>query len=397
MRRRCAQPRCGSGACDGAGLIRLRSLGHWMPPVKPGVARRLAGRLRVLHVIAWTLAVLLAVELAAQVREQLLSGHSILNRVVSQPDFVRDERSGMWLLRPNAVIRGQQQEIRSNSLGLRSPELAPRAQPGEHRIAVIGASSVMGAYSPTNADTLPAVMEAQLRRLSPRSNVRVINAGIAGYTLLDQRKMLDYVAERLAPELVFVYSGVNDFTGYCRAGRSAVHVNPYRLPQFELPRWLMSVDLLLKNTVALRPAPRVSQRMVDARALDLGEYRRRVEDLVQAAQARGIRLVLATNARSYRPNQPLQVQEALARTARYYNDCFDLDGLNALYERHNAVIDEVGARLGVPVIAAGELVPGGTDYFVDSVHFTAKGKAALADLFSAYVLREYRGLWMGGE
>lgn len=360
-------------------------------------ARPLEGRLRVLQALAWMIAILLAVEVAAQAREQLLSGNSILNRVVDQPQFVRDVHSGLRLLRPSAVIRGQQQEIRSNSLGLRSPEIAPRALPGVHRIAVIGASSVMGAYSPTNADTMPAMLESVLQRALPRTRIEVINAGIAGYTLADQRQMLKYISEHLAPELVFVYSGVNDFAGYCRAARAATPVTSFRLPQIELPNWLMSVDLLLKNTVALRPAPRVSRRNVDAQTLDLVEYRQQAEALVQAARERGIRLVLSTNARSYRADQPLRVQEERAKTARYYNDCFDLAGLNTLYERHNAILEQTGATFGVPVLPLGDEIPGGPVYFVDSVHFTAKGKAAVADLFTAFVLREYGDIWKGSQ
>ena len=361
------------------------------------MSRPLEGRLRVLQVLAWMIAILLAVEVAAQAREQLLSGNSILNRIVDQPQFVRDARSGLMLLRPTAVIRGQQQEIHSNSLGLRSPETSPRALPGVHRIAVIGASSVMGAYSPTNADTMPAVLESVLQRALPRSRIEVINAGIAGYKLADQRRMLEYIGEHLAPELVFVYSGVNDFAGYCRAARAVAPVASYRLPQIELPHWLMSVDLLLKNTVALRPAPRVSRRNVDALTLNLDEYRQQAEALVQAAHERGIRLVLSTNARSYRADQPLKVQEERAKTARYYNDCFNLAGLNTLYERHTAILEQTGAKFGVPVLPLGDEIPGGPEYFVDSVHFTAKGKEAVADLFAAFVLREYRDSWKGSQ
>ena len=353
----------------------------------------LRGRLRVLHLLAWTLALLIAVEVLAQVREYWLFGRSILNSIVGQPDFVIDTATGLLLLRPNAVIRGRQQEILSNSLGLRSEELPAGKVSGQYRVAVIGASSVMGAYSKTNDDTLPAMLMARLRVALVGVDVRVINAGMVGYGLDDQRRMLGYVAHHLHPDLVFVYPGVNDFAGYCRAARTPGVVNAYPLPQLELPRWLMSVDLLLKNTVALRPVTKVSNRVVNASTLDITAYRQRIEMLVMATRDRGVRLVLSTNARSYRPDQAPEVQQERARTARFYNPCFDVNGLNILYDRHNAVIDEVGAKYGVPVLHVGDRVPGEPIYFRDSVHFSTEGKALVAQMFAEYTVVKYGPVW----
>lgn len=357
----------------------------------------LRGRLRVLHLLAWTLAILVAVELVAQTREYWLSGQSILNSVGDQPDFAVDPVTGLLLLRPNAVIRGRLQEIRSNSLGLRSEELPAEKARGQYRIAVIGASSVMGAYSKTNNDTLPAMLGARLRDALVGVDIRVINAGIQGYGLDDQRRMLGYVADHLNPDLFFVYPGVNDYAGYCRAATAAVHVNPYKLPQLTLPRWLMSVDLLLKNTTALRPLAKGSNWSVDASSLDVTTYRQRVEMLVLAARKRGISLVLSTNARNYRPDQAPEVQQERAQTARYYNPCFDVDGLNILYARHNAIIEEVGAQYGVPVLLVGDHVPGEPTYFHDSVHFTPEGKALVALMFAEYTVAKYGSIWRRRE
>lgn len=354
---------------------------------------RLKGRLRVLHLLAWTLALLFAVEVLAQAREYWLFGRSILNSIIGQPDFVVDPATGLLLLRPNAVIRGQRQEILSNSLGLRSEELPADKVPGQYRVAVIGASSVMGAYSKTNADTLPAMLMVRLRAALVGVDVRVINAGIVGYGLDDQRRMLGYLADHLSPDLVFVYPGVNDFAGYCRAARTPGLVNAYPLPQVELPRWLMSVDLLLKNTIALRPVAQVSNRVVDASTLDITAYRQRIEMLVLAARDRNIRLVLSTNARNYRPDQAPEVQQERAQTARFYNPCFDVNGLNTLYQRHNDVIDEVGAKYGVPVLHVGDRVPGEPTYFRDSVHFSTEGKALVAQIFAEYAVDKYGPVW----
>jgi len=376
-------------------------MGLWQriaPPSHSRVGKRawtFQGRLRVVSVIAWTLAILLGIELVAQVREQLLSGRSALNHLDgSPPDFTRDPVTGLRLLRPNAVIRGQVQEIRSNSLGLRSDEIPSPKPPGERRIALVGASSVMGAFSTTNDDTLPAFLQRSLQARLPAARIRVVNAGITGAALIDERRMLDYLAEHVAPDLVIVYAGSNDLTQFCREKPDpATGAAAYRLPQLALPSGLLSVDLLLKNTVSLRPVQKVSTRLVDAERLDLGRIRTQLEALIAAAQQRGIPIVLSTNATSYRREQAPDKRQRLAQTALYYNSCFDLPGLVTVNERFNALIREVAASRGVAVLPVGETVPGGPTYFHDSVHFTSAGKRLVAEIYADHVLSRGALVW----
>lgn len=245
----------------------------------------LIGRRRVLAILACVMVLLALVEFALQLYAHVRTGQSIWTRVESGSEFVDVPGSTLRVLRPNAVFRGSQQEIRTNSLGLRSPELPAQKEPGEYRVAVIGASSVMGAYAPSNADTVAAALERHLQHDMPGRTVHVINGGIAGADLGDQLMMFDYIAEHLQPDVALVYSGTNDFAAYCRppAPPAAAKGPQLQLPQFELPRWVMTDDMLLKNTVALRPAAKSGHRKVDPRALDLGPYRLRLEALIAHA------------------------------------------------------------------------------------------------------------------
>ena len=343
------------------------------------------GRHRVAWVLLLSLFLLVGVEVVAQIRSHLLTGNSILKSISGRSDYVIDAATGLRLLRPNATTQGARQTIRSNSLGLRSDELAAVKSHDETRIVVIGASNVMGADASDNDRTLPARLERGLRAQRPSAKVHVINAGIAGYGLGEQRRMFEYVAAKLAPDLAFAYVGTNNFAAYCRAAASVSPASPHRLPQWQLPRWLMSVDLLLKNTVVLRPASRVGTHHVDAKSVDISHYREQLVALVQAAQERRIAIALSTNARSYRPEQPAAVQERLATTARYYNPCFDVAGLHVLHARHNELIRQVGAEFGVPVVPIDSLVPGGSDYFVDSSHFNERGMQLVAKHYAEFL------------
>jgi len=352
------------------------------PTAAVPAADTLVGRRRILAILAGVALNLSGVEFGLQVYSHLRTGQSVWTRVESGSEFVGVPGSALRVMRPNAVFRGSEEEIRTNSLGLRSPELPAEKLPGEYRVAVIGASSVMGAHAHSNADTVAAALERRLQHDLPGRTVHVINGGIAGADLGDQQLMLDYIAERLHPDVALVYSGTNDFAAYCRTAPAVAQAPRRQAPQFELPMWVMTDDMLLKNTVPLRPAARAGHRKVDPRTLDLAPYRHRLEALIDHAQQRHITLLLATNARSYRPGQPPALQEKLAETARYYNACFDVAGLNTLYELHNDAIRQTAATRGVRLVEAGEHIPGGAAHFSDSEHLNALGIGLLADLFA---------------
>ena len=332
------------------------------------------GRHRVAWVLLCALVILAGVELAAQVREHLLSGRTARTTLVADSEYVVDPVTGLRLLRPNATLESARHVLRTNSLGLRSDELATVKPQDEFRVIVIGASNVMGVFAASNSQTLPSLLEQELRaRWSPR-NVRVVNAGIAGSDLAAQGRMLKWLAERLTPDLVLFYSGANDISTYCwQRLPSTPHESRFGLPQLELPLGLQSVDLLLKNTAGLRRVAFAGAAVINAAELDTSDYRRRLVGLVQTAAAHRVRIVLATSARGYRAEQPVALQQQLATMDLKNKSCFDLAGLHTIYRRHNAVIHEVGAALGVPVVPIGELIPGGPDYFVDSTHFSERG------------------------
>lgn len=334
--------------------------------------------------------IFVALETALQVRSQLRFGQSVFNALRGETRYVEDERTGLKLLRPNRVFPGQDVEIRTNSLGLRSPEVLPAREPGSLRVAVVGASTVMGELARRNEGTFPALLGERLRARYPQRKVEVVNAGISGARLADQLRMLEKVVLPLRPDLVIVYPGFNDFADYCRDAASAPTASRQGLPLLSLPGWLLSIDAVRRHTVFLRAASPGRQAMRDPAEVDLAPYRARLDGLVAAARGAGVPLLLATNARAYRPEQPLEEQMRLSEQARYFNPCFDVAGLNALYDRHNGEILDAGRRLGVPVLPLHERIPGGRAYFADASHFTLAGERLAADTIFAFLVS--RGL-----
>ena len=340
---------------------------------------------RVLRIVALTLAFLLAIEAIVQYRSYVRFGFSTLHTSRQETLYVDDPETGLRLLRPNKVVRGRVQSLQANSLGLRSPEIALAHPAHSLRIAVIGASSVMGAAERDNEHTFPAQLEDLLRNAMPRMRIDVINAGIAGYSLADERAMLERRIAPLQPDLVILYTGFNDFANYCRASGRA---DAPRLPMLSVPSWWLSYELLKKNTTALR-AGQASGLKRNVVAAELEAYRTHAEQLVASGQRLGMRLVMLTNARSFRREQAVDEQLRLSTLARYYTPCFDLEGLHTLWDQHNQVLVSVAQARGVPVLELDRLVPGGEAYFADGRHFTELGDHVVAHTIAQFLLQRH--------
>lgn len=358
-------------------------------PKQEAVARKSGAARRISLVLLSAVVLFVVLELALQVRSQVRFGQSIFNLAKGQTRYIQDPVTGLKLLRPASVLPGSEVEIRTNSLGLRSPEVTPARLPGSLRIAVVGASTVMGEMARSNEATFSALLHERLQKHYPDRKVEVINAGIAGYRLADQLSMLKQIVLPLKPDLVVVYPGFNDFADYCKAGKAPAASSREGLPLLTLPNWLLSVDAVRKKTVALRSAPPMPGKRLDPASIDLLPYRQRLEGLVSAARGAGVDLVLATNARAYRAEQPLDVQMRLSEQARYFNPCFDLPGLNTLYDRHNSEIVQTARRMDVPVLRLDQRIPGGQRYFVDASHFTLAGEELAADEIYGFLLDQH--------
>ena len=320
-----------------------------------------------------------------QVRAQLRYGYSFRELMQQQKMYVLDSRTGLALFRPNGVFVRDQQLFRSNSLGLRGPELSQSQSPNRLRIVLLGASTVMGFAASDNEHTLSYLLESKLRRRLTGMQVEVVNGGIGGYTLADEQALLEKVLAPLRPDLVVVYPGFNEFAGYCRPPSRRQPVALQGLPKLEMPEWWMTDDLVLANTNGLRSAPPVLVGTKDVEAMNMSAYRARVASLIQSAQSRGESLVVATVARSFRREQPPELQQSLVAKIGGLLPCFTLDGTHRLFDRHNDVLKAEAAIAKVPVIELDKLIPGGSRYFVDTTHFTDEGEDVAAEAMAEFI------------
>jgi lysophospholipase L1-like esterase len=119
--------------------------------------------------------------------------------------YVLDSAAG-YRMRPDTCVRLATAEydgvLRTNAQGLVGPLVSPSKPPDEFRIVVLGDSYTVGGQVPYER-TFPAILEQRLRAAGcPR--VRVINAGVGGYTTFNEAGLLREHLAELQPDLVVV-------------------------------------------------------------------------------------------------------------------------------------------------------------------------------------------------
>lgn len=119
--------------------------------------------------------------------------------------YVLDANAG-YVMRPGTCVRLKTSEydgiLRTNSRGMVGPDVAATLAkaPGEFRIVVLGDSYTVGGQVPYE-QTFPAVLERDLQAAG-YANVRVINAGVGGYTTFNESRLLAEDLDWMKPDLV---------------------------------------------------------------------------------------------------------------------------------------------------------------------------------------------------
>ena len=112
---------------------------------------------------------------------------------------------------PGTLFQSAPFRVEVNSLGFRGPEIQIPKPPGTFRIFALGESSTFGWKGVTShKQAWPAVLEAKLKAAHPGRNIEVVNAGVPGYTSIEQRINFTLRVSRLEPDAVLIYHGNND-------------------------------------------------------------------------------------------------------------------------------------------------------------------------------------------
>jgi len=114
-----------------------------------------------------------------------------------------------WAMTPGSEHYTYIHPVQVNRLGLRGPEVGPKSA-GTTRIVALGDSLVYG-QGVADKDTLPARLEHHMNVASSNGQAfEVINAGVRGYSTLQELELLEEIAPIVEPDVVILFWYWND-------------------------------------------------------------------------------------------------------------------------------------------------------------------------------------------
>jgi lysophospholipase L1-like esterase len=251
------------------------------------------------------------------------------------------------------------------------------------RIAFLGASTTWCGEVSSNEKVWPHLVIAELQRVFPDVRFDYINGGVPGYTVGASLKNLEYRVAPLEPDAIVIYHATNDLSGEMRT--LALAAGLIADTAFLKPSWLESRSLLfqlvMKNLAVQRAQEEARQKRgrleVDPAKIGSG-FRKDLAELVRAAK-KGTKVVaVATFSTQLRRGQGSEEQLRAAVSALFYMPFMSPVGLVEAYARYNEVIREVAKDTGVLLIDGEEMIPGDSNHFTDTVHFTDAGSEQMA-------------------
>jgi lysophospholipase L1-like esterase/tetratricopeptide (TPR) repeat protein len=263
-----------------------------------------------------------------------------------------------------------------NALGYRGPDVPRERSPGALRVVCTGDSSTFGLGVPEER-AWPFVLQRLLQAATDAVRVELIDAGVPGYTSLQNRVQVERDLLALRPDvLLWLPMGHNDDARVAgRDDRQALRFR--RGPWFLLSRLALASALGLRLDTA---TPADAGAAVDALAaghllrprVPLADFEDNLRAVAAACRAAGVPLVLLAPphdepVRRERPNERA-AEEVVVRVAR-----------------------ELGLPLADPRAALDALAP--RPLYTDTVHPNADGHALIAWSAFATLAREVALPW----
>jgi lysophospholipase L1-like esterase len=296
---------------------------------------------------------------------------------------------------------------RHNALGYRGEEISLAKPEGQFRIVLLGGSTTYTSFVKDYEKSFPHRLERQLRKRG-YAGIRVINAGVPGYTSYESLINFEFRALDLDPDMVIVYHGVNDAiarmvwppaayrgdnSGFLRPATDVdstpFHDRSNAIRILRIWRGQALSPAALERTFSKRSPSSVHQAFVAQKrngnypkglfrktpasqilsTIDARYFERNLEHIGVIAQHRGITPVFTSFAWCDQKNDPLVSPEYIAAMAH-----------------ENVVSRQVAAELGAPWFDFAALFPNDPALFFGAVHLNDKGAHLKARLFADYLV-----------
>ena len=277
-----------------------------------------------------------------------------------------------YVLRPGAKGALHDSEVRINQLGFRGREIS--VDKGDRfRIIALGESTTFGVTVEPGDRPWPDALEDQIRRgFSCDAPVEVINAGVPGWTLANQRNRMEYDILPLRPDLILSYHGYNGFPwffgnlpGLPFLPAPQVQPRPSRLLERAEKGWRL-------RDLRARYARGLDRSVLHADVLAT-PYADEYQRLIRLAGSSGVQLALATFNMAVNESSPEEVVDFYAASFPEVRSAILANQL------HSRLLRQLPKPPGVYFIDTAPGLDGEyREHFLDLVHFTQPGRERLA-------------------
>ncbi len=297
--------------------------------------------------------------------------------------------------------------VHINGQGFRGEDVRLEKPEGMVRIMAVGSSTTFDPNVTSDDRTWPAQLELWLERQYPRRQIEVINAGVPGYTVLDNMIRLQTELFRYQPDVLIFYEGHNDLFRELRSsdtpeagGKNSEPTARWKpgelVPATPWEDWLTRNSLLytkvLKRLKVMRlraqtredGEPRGTGTQATPEALGVHFTRSFERDLfsfLAVAQSVGLKVVL-----------PELIQVAGADTMVHLDSASRKMWMNATpgippervlraYAAYNAVIRDAAVRYSATMIPTHSFGLTGASWYFDGdpIHFNDRGAQRMAE------------------
>lgn len=278
-----------------------------------------------------------------------------------------------------------------NSLGFRGPEIQVPKPPGTFRIFALGESTTFGWKGiRSHEEAWPALLEAKLRAAHPGRLIEVVNAGVPGYTSIEQRINLMLRISRLQPDAILLYHGNNDLNWSWVPDVETKLVYGRGLsiaPPSQFQRTIDYSYVLMEIRSRINLLSRSSQTKHDEPdAAAIRMLGSNLAGLIDDARRAGLKVAIGTFAHGLdESGQPGRFSEdeirlGVPNVGRWF-EYLGPQGLRRSLPVYNDMVRDLARAEKIPMAEPAKRVPPTPDFHTDWCHFTAKGEQLMAQIW----------------
>lgn len=297
---------------------------------------------------------------------------------------------------PNLPGMEGQKLFTTNNMGFRGDPLIIPKPEDEFRIFMIGGSTTECLYL-DDSEAIHSILQRELnKRTENNLSIKVYNAGKSGDASDDHVSMLVHRLVHLEPDMIIVFTGVNDLTRaiykhdylhypsiedqrkHSLILLGATEFQVFRRIYYLLKRYRPTprgvIETITQTTnyrekVALRKSVPVSDAQPRT---DLKSYEQNLLTIAGVMRAHGIQLVYMTQQTTWNSQSDVRTKDwhwMLYRNGVHYRE----DIMHQAMESLNDVMREIAREDEIPCYDLARDLPKSLDLFYDDVHFNVRG------------------------